>query len=81
MVLDGCDFEAENSSHHWSGFGLEMFHRTNFCDFLLVWLMLVYAVLRAFNSQAFKYNFGIRAVVDAILIIIIYARLSGRETD
>lgn len=40
--------------------------------------MPVYAVLRAFDSQAFKYDFGIRAVVDAVLI---YARLSGRETD
>lgn len=55
-----------------------MVHRTNFCEFLLVWLVLVYAVLRAFDSQAFKHHFGIRAAVDAILI---YARLSGRETD
>lgn len=58
--------------------GQEMFHRPNFCEFLLVWLVLVYAVLRAFNSQAFKHHFGIRAVVDAILI---YARLSGRATN
>lgn len=77
-LLDGCDFEAENTSHHWSKFGVEMFHRANFCEFLLVWLVLVYPVLRDFNSQAFKHHFGIRAVVDAILI---YARLSGKETD
>lgn len=77
-MLNGCDFEAENSSHHKSGFGLERFHRTNFCEFLLVWLVLVYVVLRAFRSQAFKYHFGIRAVVDAVLI---YARLLDRETD
>lgn len=77
-MLNGCDFEAENSSHHRSGFGLEMFHRTNFCECSLVWHLLVYAVLRAFRFQAFKHHLGIRAVVDAILI---YARLSGRETD
>lgn len=76
-VLDGYDFGAENSSHRWSVFGLEMYHRTNFCELFLVWLVLVYAVLRAFNSQAFKHHFGIRTV-DAVLI---YARLSDRETD
>lgn len=32
----------------------------------------------AFNSSAFKHYLGVRAVVDAILV---YARLSGRETD
>lgn len=49
-----------------------------FCEFLLVWLVLVYVVLRAFRSQAFKHHFGIGAVVDAVLI---YPMLSDRETD
>lgn len=40
-VLDGCGFASENSPRRWSGLGLEMFHRTNPCEFLLVWLAVI----------------------------------------